>query len=152
MKPIKEQKLITKQISRRLEELREVAHATSGVASWIDYVRSGLGIGLTQLAHRLEVAQSSISESIKSEKEGRITLQKLKQIADAMDCDLVYGFVPRKRLEDIMLDQAIKKTQQLMNETETHMELEDQKVQRDKNERLQELAQERLYSKYLWDK
>lgn len=152
MKPIQEQKLITKQVSRRLEEIRELALKSRGVASWIDYVRCGLGMGLTQLAHRLGVAQSTISESIKSEREGRITLQKLKQIANAMDCDLIYGFVPRKKLEDIMLDQALKKTQQLMNETETHMELEDQKVLRDKNERLQELALERLYSKYLWDK
>ena len=39
-----------------------------------------------------------------------------------------------------------------MNETEAHMSLEDQKVNLDKNERLKDLAEERTYSKYLWDK
>jgi hypothetical protein len=63
----------------------------------------------------------------------------------------VYEFVPRKNLEDMMLDQAMKKTLHLMNETETHMSLEDQKVELDKNERLKELAEERRYSKQLWD-
>jgi len=38
-----------------------------------------------------------------------------------------------------------------MNETETHMSLEDQSVNIEKNERLEDLVQERIYSKYLWD-
>jgi hypothetical protein len=69
-----------------------------------------------------------------------------------MECDLVYGFVPRKKIEDIIRDQAVKKTIQLMDETENQMSLEDQKVNLDKNERLKDLVDERIYSKYLWDK
>jgi hypothetical protein len=38
-----------------------------------------------------------------------------------------------------------------MDETESHMSLEDQKVNLDKNERLKDLVDERIYSKYLWD-
>lgn len=152
MKDPKEQKLITKQVSRRLEDLRPLLTLTKGTSSWINYVRQGLGMGLSQLAARVGVAQSSISSSIKLEEEGRITLNTLKKIADAMECDLVYGFVPRKRMEDIVHDQALKKTLSLMNETESHMSLEDQKVLLDKDERLKELAEERIYSKYLWDK
>jgi hypothetical protein len=60
--------------------------------------------------------------------------------------------VPRKKIEDIIRDQAVKKTIQLMDETESHMSLEDQKVNLDKNERLKDLVDERIYSKYLWDK
>lgn len=152
MKTPQEQKLITKQISRRLEDLREIAGKTRGITSWIDYVRSGLGMTLAQLADRIGVTQATLSGSIKSEKEGRITINKLREIADAMECDLVYEFVPRKKLEDIIFDQALKKTGKLMDEAETHMALEDQKVTLDKNERLRELASEKIYSKYLWDK
>lgn len=151
MKPIQEQKLITKQVSRRLEEIRDLLRASRGITSWIDYVRAGLGMSLEQLAHRAGVSQPALSASIKLEKEGRITVRKLREIAEAMDCDLVYEFVPRKKLEDIMLDQALKKTKKLMEETETHMALEDQKVTLNKAERLKELAEEKLYSKYLWD-
>ena len=152
MKTPQEQKTITKQVSRKLEELKAIQTLTSGVSSWINYARMGLGMSLTQLAARLGVAQSSLSGSIKLEEEGRITIHKLKEIANAMECDLVYGFVPRKKLEDIIFDQAIKKTKMLMEDTENHMSLEDQKVTLDKNKRLNELAAERIYSKYLWDK
>lgn len=151
MKTAREQKLITKQVSRRLEDIRELAGATKGISSWIDYVRAGLGMSLVQLAKRVGVSQAALSASIRLEKEGRITVHKLREIAEAMDCDLVYEFVPRKKLEEIMQEQAEKKTLMLMNETETHMSLEDQKVTLDKKERLKELAEERLYSKYLWD-
>lgn len=152
MKTPKEQKLITKQVSRRLEEIRELSMRTRGIQSWIDYVRAGLGMTLEQLAHRVGVGQATLSGSIKSEKEGRITINKLKEIANAMECDLVYEFVPRKKLEDIIYDQAEIKTRKLMDEAETHMALEDQKVTLDKEERLKELALDNIYSKYLWDK
>lgn len=152
MKNAKAQKIITKQVSRKLEELRNMGQASQGVPSWIDYVRLGLGMGLTQLASRLGITQPSLSGLIKQEKEGRITINKLREIAEAMDCDLVYGLIPRKKIEDIIYEQALKKTTSLMDETETHMSLEDQKVMLDKNERLKDLVEERIYSKYLWDK
>jgi len=151
MKSPQNQKLITRQVSKRLEALRTLMNESKGIPSWIDYVRQGLGMSLTQLATKLGIAQSSLSSSVKLEKEGRITINKLKEIADAMECDLVYGFVPRKKIEDIIRDQAVKKTIQLMDETENQMSLEDQKVNLDKNERLKDLVDERIYSKYLWD-
>jgi predicted DNA-binding mobile mystery protein A len=100
-----------------------------GIESWIDYVRLGLGMSLTQLAARLEVTQSSVSSSIKLEKEGRVTVNKLREVADAMGCDLVYAFIPRKKIEELIHDQAVKKTIELIEETDTHMSLEDQKGQ-----------------------
>ncbi len=151
MKSPQNQKLITRQVSKRLEALRTLMNESKGIPSWIDYVRQGLGMSLTQLATKLGIAQSSLSSSVKLEKEGRITINKLKEIADAMECDLVYGFVPRKKIEDIIRDQAVKKTIELMDETENQMSLEDQKVNLDKNERLKDLVDERIYSKYLWD-
>ncbi len=151
MKKYLEQKIIRKQISRRLDALIELQKQFKGIDSWIDYVRSGLGMSVVQLAGRLGLAQSSVSTSIKLEKEGRITVEKLREVADAMDCDLVYGFVPRKKLSDIVHEQAVKKTLELMSEAETHMSLEDQKVLLDKNERMKDLVEDRLYSKHLWD-
>ncbi len=151
MKTIKEQKLITRQVSRKLEGVRELAPLARGITSWIDYVRSGLGMSIVQLARRAGVSQAAMSSSIKLEKEGRITVHKLREIAEAMECDLIYEFVPRKKLEDIIQDQAEQKTKKLMDQTETHMALEDQSVTLDKKERLKELSEERIFSRYLWD-
>jgi predicted DNA-binding mobile mystery protein A len=151
MKTMKEQKLITRQVSRKLEGVRELAGLTRGITSWIDYVRGGLGMSIVQLAKRAGVSQAAMSNSIKLEKEGRITVHKLREIASALECELVYEFVPRKKLEEIILDQAERKTIKLMEQTETHMALEDQTVTLDKNERLKELSEERIYSRFLWD-
>lgn len=38
-----------------------------------------------------------------------------------------------------------------MEETENNMSLEDQKVNLDKAERLKDLIEERMFSKYFWD-
>lgn len=152
MKTIKEQKIIRNQVSRKLEALRGFQSEAKGISSWIDYVRQGLGMSLSQLAARIGVGQSSLSSSIKLEKEDRITIGKLKEIAEAMECDLVYGFVPRKLLEDIVHDEAVKKTLSLMKQSDTHMSLEDQKVTLSQSERMKDLVEERMYSKYLWDK
>jgi predicted DNA-binding mobile mystery protein A len=151
MKTPQEQKLITRQVSRRLEGCRSFAGQTEGISSWIDYVRLGLGMSLVQLARKVGVTQASLSSSIKLEKEGRITMKKLNEIANAMDCDLVYALVPRKKIEDLITDQAMKKTSELMDASETHMSLEDQKVTLDRKQRQKELAEERIFSKYLWD-
>jgi predicted DNA-binding mobile mystery protein A len=152
MKKIKEQKTIIKQVSRKLEELRDFQKQANSVSSWINYIRDALGMSLSQLASRVGVAQSSLSGSIKLEQEGRITVHKLREIADAMECDLVYAFVPRKSIEEILHEQSLKKTKQLMKETENHMALEDQRVTISEKERLNDLVEERMYSKYLWDK
>ncbi len=52
-----------------------------------------------QLGHRLGTKSQSVLGLEKSEENGSITIQKLRQAAEAMDCELVYGFVPRTSLE-----------------------------------------------------
>lgn len=152
MKTATEQKLIRSQTSRKLEAIRPFKDQARGVSSWIDYVRGALGMSLSQLASRVGVAQSSLSGSIKLESEGRITINKLREIAEAMECDLVYGFVPKKKLEEIVEDQAVTKTLQLMKESDAHMALEDQLVKLSQSERMKDQVEERKYSRYLWDK
>ena len=108
-------------------------------------------MSVTQLASRVGVTQSTVTNSIKMEKEGRITINKLREMAAAMECDLVYSFIPKKKIEELIHDQALKKTLSLMKESEVHMTLEDQQVTIDNEERLKDLVEERTYSKYLWD-
>lgn len=151
MKTLQDIKKIRKQVSRKSEEIRGFKSVSTGVPSWSKYVRQGLGMSLSQMARRLGVAQSTMSESEKQETEGRITLNKLRKMAEALDCDLVYAFVPREKLEDLVLRQARKKALKSMSLAETHMDLEDQRVLIDKEERLKDIIEEKMYSKYLWD-
>ena len=75
-------------------------------------MRNALGMSVSQLAKRLNITQSSASGLEKREKEGRLTLKKLKEMANAMDCDLIYAFVPRDSLEKTIHDQARKKSRE----------------------------------------
>ncbi len=150
MDAINKKKTIRKQVSRRLEDLREFKNLTAGISSWSKYVREGLGMSLSQLAHRMKIAQSTMSETEDRERDGSITLNKLKQVADALNCDLVYAFIPRKKLDDLVYEQARMMAGHSITSSGTHMELEDQKVETDE-ERLNEIIEDKMYSKYLWE-
>jgi predicted DNA-binding mobile mystery protein A len=52
-----------------------------------------------QLATRMGVSQSTVSEMEKAEVRGAIQLSSLKRAAEAMNCMLVYALVPNKTLE-----------------------------------------------------
>lgn len=152
MQKAKEQKLIRRQVSKKLENLRSALLITKGIRAWSVYMRRALGMSVSQLAKRLGINQSAASGLEKREIEGRLTIRKLQEMANAMECDLVYHFVPRKSLEDIVFDQAKRKALKSMQLSDTHMSLEDQKVTLDFKERLEDLIEDKMYSKYLWDK
>ena len=52
-----------------------------------------------QLAKRLGVRQPSIVDLERSEEKGSIELATLRRVAEALDCSLVYAFVPNQPLE-----------------------------------------------------
>ena len=144
-------KLVRRQVNQKLHELELFKKQTKGVSSWSKYLRSALGMSLSQYAERMKTSVSTASEAEKHEAEGKITINKLKKMAEALDCELVYAFVPKTSIEETILIQAQKKVLASMDKAETHMEFEDQKVLRSKDERLKELVEEKMYSKYLWE-
>ena len=73
---------------------RVVAALSPPSSGWIDGTRTALGISLFQLITRLPIQMSALSRLQEAEREGTITLNKLRMVAEALDCELVYGFVP----------------------------------------------------------
>jgi predicted DNA-binding mobile mystery protein A len=67
--------------------------------SWIHHMRSALGMTTRQLGRRMKINQSAIVEFEKSEAKGAIQLGSLRRAAAAMNCRLVYAFVPDGPLE-----------------------------------------------------
>ena len=108
-------------------------------------------MSLGQLSARLGVAPSTASELEKREEKGNITLKKLRDLADALECDVQYTFVPRKPIQEIVEDQAKKKSIESIGMSDIHMSLEDQQVTTDLKLRLEDLVDDYKYSKYLWD-
>ena len=93
---------------------------------WIAEVRTLLHMTTAQLARRIGVSQSVVSNFEKSERENTITLQSLEKIASALECNLQYLFVPKKGLEAELYDRAEKLYRKKQRKIEHHMSLEGQ--------------------------
>ena len=55
----------------------------------------------------------------------------LERIADTLNCDFSYAFVPRENIDDIIYNQAKKKAQKILDKVNKNMGLENQLVKTD---------------------
>jgi predicted DNA-binding mobile mystery protein A len=95
---------------------------------WIRSIRQSLGMSAMDLGNRLGIARQSILALEKSELEGRIQIDSLKKVAEAMDCTLVYALVPKSSLEDFVQKQIQKIAKENLIKVSHSMKLEDQEV------------------------
>ncbi len=86
--------LRSNQLDRALAPLRSV-NVPRPPKGWIRAIREALGLSSAQLAERMKANRSLIVQQEKAEADDRITLKSLRAFANALDCDLVYAFVPR---------------------------------------------------------
>lgn len=122
-----QKKLARKSLDRRLSPLRDERIVTPP-RGWTKAIRESLGMTTRQLAERMGVAPSRVSTIEKAETTGAITLRTLRETAEALDCQLVYAFVPTKPLDDILYDQAERKVRNELTHLNHTMRLENQAV------------------------
>ena len=104
-----------------------------------------------QLAKRLRMKQPSIVAIEQSEAKGSIELATLRRVAEALDCTVVYAFVPNKPLEAAIRDRARAFMRRRRGPVEHSMLLEDQKVEGTNSEaRLDEIVRE-TNPRLFWD-
>ena len=117
----------------RLQLDRQLADARTAVATlrrpsdgWVRTLRTALSMTSRQLAARVGIAQPTLSLLEKSEADGRIQLDSLARIADALDCELVYALVPRRPLSDTVTARLDEVAEARYRRTAHSMALEDQ--------------------------
>jgi predicted DNA-binding mobile mystery protein A len=138
-------------LDERLKELGPVAKYTPPVKGWIRAVREALGMTAEQLGRRLGVKQPSVIQLEQSEAKGSIELATLRRVADALDCTLVYAFVPKQSLEETLRARARNFIRRRLAPVEHSMLLEDQQVQgKAEKERIDEVLRETSPSKF-WE-
>jgi predicted DNA-binding mobile mystery protein A len=104
--------------------LKKVAMPPTG---WIKAIRTAIGMSLQQLGNKLSVSKQAVLDMEKREKEGSVTIKSLKEIARAMDMELVYGFVPKDGSLDALIEKkATELATQIVMRTANTMKLEDQ--------------------------
>lgn len=118
-------RLARKNLDRRLSKLDREAVALPPFG-WIRAIREALGMSPAQLAACMGVSRPRINTLEKAEKTGATTLKSLRQAAEAMDCTLVYAFVPNGSLDEIVQKQAKRKADERLTRLEHTMRLENQ--------------------------
>lgn len=91
---------------------------------WLKTIREFLGMTTTQLAKKINVAQPRVINLEKNEKNTKIST--MERIADALNCDFVYAFIPRENIDNIIYNQAKKKAIKILSKVHINMSLENQ--------------------------
>lgn len=121
--------LARKHLEQRLAPLRAIA-LDAPPRGWLRALREALGMTSRQLAFRMGVGNSRISMIEKAEVTGSTTLRTLRQAATAMNCTLVYAFVPNEPLDDIVRDRAEQKVSGDIARLDQTMRLENQALRK----------------------
>lgn len=122
--------------------------------SWVRAIREALGMTTTQLAERLQMTQPAVAQLEKREADGGATIGNLKNAADALGCDLVYYFVPRKPLQKMIEEQAYRTAEETLARVSHSMKLEGQGTSAQvERKQIEILAKEliRTRSRRIWD-
>lgn len=132
--------------------LKQVAMPPTG---WIKAIRTAIGMSMQQLGNKMEISKQGVMDIEKREKDGSITIKSLREIARAMDMQLVYGFVPNDGSLDALIEKrATELATQIVMRTANTMKLEDQS---NSKKRIEAAIKERAAAirnempKILWD-
>ena len=115
------------QVEAALKPYRQLQAVTTPGGGWLRTIREALGMTVRQLAARAAIAPATLHQSERSEAEDRISLAQLRKLASALDCELVYGLVPRKPLTELVEDQAMRMARTEILGVTHSMALEDQR-------------------------
>jgi len=150
------QNLIIDQLDKKFESIKKVSSSLSVPTNgWINAIRKSLNMSLKQLGKKLKVTSQNINQLEQREKDGSISIQKLKDAAEALGCRFVYAFIPdegslKKKIEE----RAFEVAKEIVMRTSHTMKLEDQE---NSEERIKKAIKDRAEKiknelpKYLWD-
>lgn len=95
---------------------------------WVRAIRESLGMSAAAFARRLGMTHAGVRKLESSEADDAITLATLRKLAEALDCELHYGLVPRISLVEQVNGQAEKVARERLKPIAYSMALEDQAV------------------------
>jgi predicted DNA-binding mobile mystery protein A len=148
-------RLQLQQLDKKMARFALVKPVAVPPSGWIRAIRTATGMSMRQLGKRLSVTRQAVLDMERREADGSITLKSLRDVARAMDMQLVYGFVPNDgSLEALIEKRATGLATEIVKRTAGTMELEDQANSKKRlamavKERAAELRNE--IPKFLWD-
>jgi len=147
--------LAIEQLDKKMKKFDSAAEVPIPPNGWINLIRTALNMSLKQLGKKLSITSQSVKEIEMREAEKKITLEKLNEVAEALNLKLVYGFIPKdKSLEKMIENKSLALAKQIVLQTSHSMALEDQQ---NEPSRIEKAIKERALQiqneipKYLWD-
>lgn len=115
------------QLNRKMLAFAPLQKAAVPHTGWIKAIRTTLGMSLQQLGNKLSISKQSAQSIEKREKDGSITLKALREAGQALDMQLVYGFVPKDGSLEALIERKAKElATRIVMRTSNTMKLEDQ--------------------------
>ena len=122
---------------------------------WINTIRTSLNMTRNQLGTKLKMTKGAIQKIEEREASGQITINKLRDVGQALDMKFIYGFVPNNgSIDNLISIKSEKLARKIVMRTNQNMKLENQGIGDEKiNETIKDLANEikREVRKSLWD-
>ncbi len=140
-------------LDERLSAFKPESRFAVPPKGWIRAIRNALGMRARQMGTRLGMKPQSVIHMEKSESYGTIQLKTLRKAAEALDCTLVYAFVPNSSLEAVVQTRARGiATKELVHIGHT-MDLEAQSLSKANREvQIDEYIREHLSERDLWER
>jgi predicted DNA-binding mobile mystery protein A len=123
-----EEKLIREQLDKKIKSWKILLTPENRLTPWIKSIRIALGMTLQDLADRMGTDKARISRIEKAEIEGDLRISTLKKVAEALEMEFVYGFLPKDSLEAMVKNQARKIAVSTLSKVNYSMRLEDQEL------------------------
>ena len=148
-------KLLIEQLDQKLVNFKDAGMVLVPQKGWVNTIRTTLNMTREQLGTKLEMTKGAIQKIEEREALGQITINKLRDVGQALDMKFIYGFIPKDgTIESLVSLKAEKLARKIVLRTNQNMKLENQGIGDEKiNKTIKELAGEikREMKKSLWD-
>jgi len=146
--------IIREQLDATLRRLSKTLDTPRPSRGWLRAVREALGMSSKQLAGRLGVAPPRITALEKGELSGTVTIKKMQEAANALNCEFYYAFIPQKSLTETVRQQARKLAAHRFRRVSHSMLLESQQLTPSEQKKILEAEVEKIIRdmpKELWE-
>ncbi len=149
------QQLVLDQTDKKLVLFQPLKTVVIPNKGWVNTMRTALKMSLRQLGNRMNFSAQNIKQIEEREVNGTISINSLREVANAMDMQLVYGFVSKhESLEQMIEKRAKELATEIVMRTNNTMTLEDQQNSKERIEKAIAQKTNEIKSempKYLWD-
>lgn len=147
--------ILIEQLDNKLQSFQASARVVVPDRGWVNAIRTTLNMTMAQLGKKLGISRQGVNKLEKSEVQGALSLNSLKEVARALDLKLVYGFVPKDGSLNALIDKKARQlAEKIVWRTHQNMVMEAQGIEGQKiEESIKDLALElkREMRRSLWD-